>query len=203
MILTLPAVTAMVGDADVLHAIREPDMAIAIWQRPVPDGIAAIALAGRATIMLRAAPEALFAPLANALAECGYPNGPGTSALCADIVQLALRFAAVMNCPRVDIRLEQVAGDACRKFHADYVTARLICTYAGPGTQWLDPAHAADCACENPLHIRSLGPGDVAMLKGRLWSETAAAIHRSPPIAGTGVVRLVLVINDASQQSVD
>ena len=38
--------------------------------------------------------------------------------------------------------LEVVRTDSCRKFHADYVTARLITTYLGEGTQWLDEADA-------------------------------------------------------------
>jgi glutathione S-transferase len=32
--------------------------------------------------------------------------------------------------------------NACRKFHADYVGLRILCTYAGPGTDGVDEAKA-------------------------------------------------------------
>jgi hypothetical protein len=109
--------------------------------------------------------------------------------------QFASHFATNMELGVVEIRLERIVTNACRKFHADYVTARLICTYAGQGTQWLDSEDAAGCDCGDPHNIRQLSTGDVALFKGRLWSAHAPAIHYSPPIEGTGEERLVLVIN--------
>jgi len=112
----------------------------------------------------------------------------------ADILSLADRFARIMQTKFVEIRLEHVTTNACKKFHTDYVTARLITTYIGQGTQWLDEDQPADCDCGDPHNIQQMRTGDVALFKGRLWS-TCAAIHRSPPIEGTGEERLVLVIN--------
>jgi hypothetical protein len=36
------------------------------------------------------------------------------------------------------------------------------------------------------------------MFKGHGWAPEAPIIHRSPPIAGTGQQRLVLVLNPAA-----
>jgi Protein of unknown function (DUF1826) len=131
------------------------------------------------------------------LDDAGFVSGIGRNMLVTDILMLANRFAAVMDVGDVEIRLEHVTTNACKKFHGDYVTARLICTYVGPGTQWLEGEDAANCDCGDPHNIRQLSTGDVALFKGRLWSAEPPAIHRSPPIEGTGEERLVLAINPA------
>jgi hypothetical protein len=46
--------------------------------------------------------------------------------------------------------------------------------------------------------VRQLLAGEVALFKGRLLTDSPI-IHRSPPIAGTGQRRLVLVINPAQE----
>ena len=91
-------------------------------------------------------------------------------------------------------------SDGSGTFHADYVSLRLILTYAGPGTQWLDQGDAArlhDGAAIETLCVRAIPTGDVALFKGRKWARDAPIIHRSPPIADTGQRRLVLVIDPA------
>ena len=42
---------------------------------------------------------------------------------------------------------------------------------------------------------RSLAPGAVGLFKGRILAGEQAIVHRSPPIAGTGEARLLLVID--------
>lgn len=191
--------TAVIADdAEVLRAIREEDVAIAIWERSVPDGITGLALTGMQSVRFQSATGALAHLLPAQLVEAGIGSAAARAVLAEDIGALANRFAAIMDAEAVEIRLEHVTTNACRKFHADYVTARLICTYAGPGTQWLDGADAANCDCGGLHDIRQLNAGDVAIFKGRHWSEDAPAIHRSPPIEGTGEARLVLVINVAN-----
>jgi hypothetical protein len=101
----------------------------------------------------------------------------------------------------VDLRLEIVTGDACHKFHADYVPLRLITSYSGPGSQWIsneDAAALAQGVSADQLEVRQILAGEVALFKGRLLTDSPI-IHRSPPIAGTGQRRLVLVINPAQE----
>lgn len=111
------------------------------------------------------------------------------------ITGLATRFAALMRCDTVRIRLEGVTGNACRKVHADYTDLRLICTLAGPGTDYTlgdDP--------DAPL-LR-VAPGVVALFKGHMFGPGhSACLHRSPPIEGSGEGRLVLVIDTPSRHS--
>ncbi len=184
------------GGPEALDAVHDPDIAVAIWER---DPLAAIAgfLAVPIGPVGFASPLgcSLTAALGHALDDARYPLTGARAALEADVCALAKRFARIVAAEAVEIRLERVVTDACRKFHTDYVRARLITTYAGPGTQWLDETGPEACDCGEPHDIRQLRAGDVAILKGRHWDETRAAILRSPPIAGSGAVRLVLVIN--------
>ena len=131
----------------------------------------------------------LAADLPGRMSDAGYET-PGMDALASDIACPATRFAQGTDTDRVAIRLKIVETDACRRFHADYVTAQLICTYVGPGTQRLDATDAvalAAGAAPETLTIRDLRTGDVPVFKGRLWASDAPAIHRSPPIAVSGV----------------
>jgi hypothetical protein len=187
-------------DAAALAAIADPAINLAVWQRSLAPALIMDAnrlLAGaagdlRLHVHVPDVPDAL----ATAVAAAGWPAVP---ALVADIAELARHAAAAMAAKALDLRLEIVTGDACRKFHADYVTLRLISSYAGPGSQWLSNADAAALAAAVPveqLDVRCLLAGEVALFKGRLLSDTPI-IHRSPPIAGTGSRRLVLVMNPA------
>lgn len=185
------------GDGEALEAIRDPDISIAIWERPAPAAVAD--LLGYPFSDLRLASPLGLLPdaLQRAIDAAGYPQHGARLLLEADIVALARRFACIMQVDAIDIRLDRITGNACRKFHADYVTARLITTYVGRGTQWLDGDASEPCDCGNPHDVRELRAGDVAILKGRSWDEARAAIHRSPPIAGSGEQRLLLAINPA------
>ncbi len=39
---------------------------------------------------------------------------------------------------QVRCSLQLVTSTSCPKFHADFVTLRALCTYAGPGTMFVD-----------------------------------------------------------------
>lgn len=183
------------GNAAALEAIRDPEISLAIWERSAPTDMAALLTPDIGQVRFASALEDLPAALRAKLDDALYPTGTARSVLEEDIVELAECFAAVMRSDTVDIRLERIMTNACRKWHADYVTARLITTYVGQGTQWIDVDGDAACDCGEPHDLRQLAAGDVAIFKGRHWDEARAAIHRSPPIEGSGEQRLLLVIN--------
>jgi hypothetical protein len=56
----------------------------------------------------------------------------------ADMRLLGHLFANLSVCSRVRFRLEHLIDDACSKHHVDSVRLRLLCTYAGLGTDWID-----------------------------------------------------------------
>jgi hypothetical protein len=185
-----------------LAAITDPAVNLAIWQRRLSPACRAeadrLAQIGAGDVRVTMGIDALGGALSSAMAAAGWPAAP---ALVADITALAAQAGALMATTGVDLRLEVVTGDACRKFHADYVPLRLITTYAGPGSQWLsndDAAALAQGVAIEQLELQQLHSGEVAYFKGRVLSDLPI-IHRSPPISGTGVRRLVLVINPAPE----
>jgi hypothetical protein len=202
MTLSLASQALIAGNAEVLGGIRDPDVSIAIWERKPPLNATTLLHANLKNVRLSARPRDLSPLLESLMADAGYCPGLACNMLIGDILMLAHRFAAVMDVEAVEVRLEYVTTNACKKFHGDYVTARLITTYCGQGTQWLDGEDVADCDCGDPHNIRQMAAGEVAILKGRVWSEDRPAIHRSPPIEGTGEARLVLVLNPARAEQV-
>ena len=113
------------------------------------------------------------------------------AALEADIAQLAGRFADLMRVAEIRIRLEGVTTNACRKIHADSIDARLITTYAGPGTEYVPIGMPAEEAS-----LQGIATGWVGLFKGRRFHpEHPFCLHRSPPAGDMGLRRLVLVID--------
>lgn len=185
-------VVATSTQANNLYAIKAPATQLALWQRQRPDHLAWMDRLDWETIsdldftaeMRRIVPE-----LAHGLACAGYPQGPDCAALHAELVQIVHMFAAIMDRTSVRIRLEVVETDACRKFHADHVTARLLMTLHGPGTQWIH--------VDTPDDIQHMALGEIGLFKGRLWQEQPDILHRSPPICASGETRLLLVVDSA------
>lgn len=184
---------AHVACTTALGQIRLAGKDLLIWQRGLAEAVAvelaALALGGIDDLVLVSAIDGLDGVLAGAMAEAGYPAMP---ALRRDIFMLARQLAGLLGARDVRIRLEVVETDACRKFHSDYVSLRMITTYLGQGTQWIEAAMR-----DREDSIRQIGAGEVAIFKGRLWQESPTILHRSPPIGGRNEQRLVLVIDPA------
>lgn len=137
------------------------------------------------------------------------PHGSeGRTLFIHDVCALVGIFQQITRSWRMLIRLEAVTTDSCRKFHADSVGVRLLSTYRGPGTQWLTvspqtPFNPGRCLDSDvpweTRDIRQLPRFAVGMFKGLADPVGGPpAIHRSPPIAGTGTTRLLLAVDDAT-----
>jgi len=183
-----------------LADIRSPDCNLAIWDRSGLSGVTALMGEQAKDIRFSTSLANLEGQLASSLAESDFADLPLRNDLIDDVAMLAEAYAAIMDIKDVEVRLEVVTTNSCRKWHADYVKARLITTYVGTGTQWLDGADADRVKRGNePLQINEMQSGAVGIFKGKLWTETPA-VHRSPPIEGTGERRLLLVINPAESR---
>ena len=120
------------------------------------------------------------------------PDGPERADLIDDVVILAETFSEMMAARGMRLRLDAVSTNACRKFHLDAITARLICTYRGAGTQYGTSRDGAD-----PVDVFTAPTGAPMVLRGTLWPEAprSGLVHRSPLIEGTHSTRLVLVLD--------
>ncbi len=183
----LEEVVAFGYDRASLDAIARPKVALAVWWRSLSDTLRT----RLATLDLDMVDDVALeldadAPLESIFEEAGYP-GDVAALLAADIGLLMRRHAALTGEDRLRMRLEVIETDACRRFHADFVTLRLLCSYVGPGTQWCR-TDAAEAICDVPT-------GAVGVFKGRVLLDPPTVLHRSPPIVATGERRLVLVID--------
>lgn len=177
-----------------LDAIARPEAALAIWWRPLSDALrSALAVLDLDAIGDLSVDVDADALLDGTLRDAGYPD-PVATLLAGDVGLLLRRHAALTGEDRLRLRLEVIETDACRRFHADYVTLRLLCTYLGPGTQWCRSA-AVEAICEVPT-------GAAGVFKGRLLIDPPPVLHRSPPIVATGARRLVLAIDPIQTRNV-
>ena len=122
----------------------------------------------------------------------GTPDCAERSMLVDDIAALAEMFCQTMSASALQLRLDVVTDNACRKFHIDAVKARLVCTYRGTGTQYTVSQSKGE-----PGQVHTVPTGAPVLLRGTLWQEATKSrvFHRSPPIEGTQETRLVLVLD--------
>ncbi len=146
--------------------------------------------------------EGPAAPVGDWLALLAATPGlsPALAWVIGDCAAQLVRFVGASGSAIVSVKLERVSDDACRRLHHDYVAHRLVCTYRGPGTEWLPRAHEAALGDERDAvpaaWLRPVPRFAAALFAGRLLPGATPVLHRSPPIAGTGQVRLVLTINE-------
>lgn len=199
----LASAARIAAQPSVLQAIAAEDCNLAIWQRaPVAD-FAALVTGEARDLRFETGLADLPAMLSRGLAENGFGASALHPVLVRDASLLAGLFCEVMGLARFELRLEVVRTDSCRRFHADYVSARLITTYFGEGTDWLEDDDAARVEVGGePRRIHRLNAFDVGLFKGKLATDRPA-IHRSPPIAGTGEARLLMVLNPAQKPFVE
>jgi hypothetical protein len=204
-----PAGAQVVVDdhAAVLDRISEDGVALAVWTRQVPTGLAAWLDALPAERLpdgrFVAKPRDVPARLAVLCDLVGIEDGPKRSFLIDDVAGLAEKFAQLSGSMRVDLRLEAVDHDSCWRFHRDHVGLRLNATYRGPGTQW-PPLELADRALRAQRRYRGalndLPRFAAGLFKGERRAGPTAILHRSPPIAGSGITRLFLCLNEDNNE---
>ncbi|MGH1353582.1 MAG: DUF1826 domain-containing protein [Thalassovita sp.] len=194
--------TAIASAPEGLTAIHRPACAAMIWQRdPLPsfqrwiDTLPPDQLP-KARMVLR--PEVVCDALIDVADQCGTPECSERNLLIEDASALAIILASVMDSTYIRLRFDVIQSNACRKFHVDAVTARLVCTYRGTGTQYGLSENGDD-----PIKIKTVPTGSPVILRGTRWPETpiSGLLHRSPPISGTGETRLLLVIDPIEDPS--
>jgi hypothetical protein len=180
----------------VLARIHQPAVQLALWQRPRPRALAWLDSLDLGVIDdIDNWIEAPFRTqdLAERLRDAGFAAVPATVALAVEIARQMRGFAVLTDSPRLRLRLDVVETDACRRFHMDYLSVRLLMPLVGRGTQWIFAKSGPEGT------VRELQPGNVGLFKGRLAVNEAAVLHRSPPIAGSGERRLLLVLDPWSE----
>jgi len=131
-----------------------------------------------------------------------HKQDAGSAALREDIRALAELLCDLIDTPRAGVRLEVMHKAMCPRFHTDQVGIRLLCTYRGPGTEYLDQAAGHDVingVRNEPEEgaIVHVPPYAILLLKGANWQGNAGhgAIHRSPALDAGQAPRVLLAID--------
>jgi len=185
--------------AEGLASITDAGVAAVLWRRQRPTGFddwlgglpPEQLPSGRITLR----PDAVRAAVTHHCDATGMPDTDERRWLVDDIAALAEHVADIMRVPRVRLRLDVIRSVMCPKFHVDTVTARLLCTYRGPGTQY-GIARQGDA----PDDVFDTPTGMPLLLRGKHGQadRPTALLHRSPPIDQPGETRLLLVLDPAA-----
>lgn len=121
-----------------------------------------------------------------------------------DITELLNTFSQISKSPTVRVSLSYVTNDQCRVFHTDIMDLRMLCTYYGQGTLWVENdnvnwkeygcCHEEDKIIIDSTQVHQILPFDVALLKGALYPDNTinAVLHRSPAIEDLNRKRILL-----------
>lgn len=190
-------------DGSVLQDIHLKSKNIAIYQRKTDHLSGELERIRERTVECRATgtiPEVL-----STLTDYFEEALPDSPALLQDISELFQLFVETTEASVFRLLFTTVSTNMCRKFHTDVNDLRLLCTYLGPGTNWV-PDEAIDREASRTLsrnqevvmdttQVQQVDTGDVALLKGGLYPDATPILHRSPTIEERGDIRLLLRID--------
>lgn len=123
-----------------------------------------------------------------------------------DITNITQSFFNETESKKIRIQLQVIKSDMCRLFHVDHIKQRLLCTYKGAGTQWVENSNvnrewlakgdnSKIIKDENLIKITS--PFDIILLKGEKFNANIkGAVHRSSPIKLSNGLRIVLKLDE-------
>ena len=195
----------------VLTDIYNGECNIAIWQRHLDSTF----LASLATFVKSGGKLTAARQLSSDSAEAyirtladGQPFAPQLHAYIAELVDM---FICLFEANTIGFRLSTLDKAMCPRFHVDRVPCRLVTTFVGPGSQWLEHdntdrtmlGHKSGALTDEnsglyrtAQDIQTLETGDVAILKGELWhgNENAGIVHRSPQVSSSQA-RVVMTLD--------
>lgn len=198
-----------------VRRILEPKLNACLWRRsPPPELLRQLAshVSAEPGRVLRGEPTAD----AGSVVRAFFGENPtrATERLARDASLIHEAFRELANGNGTVAQLEVVTTDKCKRFHSDFKQIRAVCTYAGPGTEWVDELdvnrallavhdHSGNFELQNKKIVQGDGtikhamPGDVVFLKGESYpgNQGRGAVHRSPPIEHAGLKRLVLTLD--------
>ena len=202
---------ALGNSHEILTDIYDDKTNIVIWQRDLGEDITLAAEKIIATMpALKMAsvvtPQEAYTATHKTLGAAQYAHQ-----LSEDIAQLVDMFCCLFDLKRAGLRLTALDHAMCPRFHVDKVPCRLVTTYQGSATQWLDHHHVDRSKLgvgnqgkpdeqsglfETTSDIQQLRQGDVALLKGESWegNQGAGLVHRSPQLPSE-TSRLLLTLD--------
>lgn len=198
------------SEPKVFTDIYRDDTNIAVWQRELSSELMLAASdfvkCHSTTAILAVTPKNTHDVLRETFGE-----SKAVAVLSDDIALLVDMFCCLFDLTHAGLRLTVLDRPMCPRFHVDRIPCRLVTTYQGVATEWLNHAvidrtklgagnqgktDEKSGLFNNSSDINQLTKGDVALLKGENWDETEGAglVHRSPSVL-SGEQRLLLTLD--------
>jgi hypothetical protein len=204
--MTLPGAYAAPGlvmrdDAGVLADMMMDPVQVAVWDRRSPIDQQLVQQACRKKLAIKSWLD--VKDLTGSI-ERSLP-GEDFAPLREDLALLADMMACLFGVSGVGVRVTALEKPMCPRFHVDRIPVRLLCTYGGPGSQWL-PAPSVPAGLLVPGveqegrfaadSVQQLSAGQVALFKGDTWRDNSGSgvVHRSPPVS-PGQQRLLVTLD--------
>ncbi|MBM4229383.1 MAG: DUF1826 domain-containing protein [Gammaproteobacteria bacterium] len=175
-----PYASQQAADVAGIEQIFLPTVSLVVWKRPQRLPVDVATLIGTQRRVMRVVSGSQLSPI-----TVREALGPiAIASLSADLYVLCDLYQMLTGTSDIGIRLEVTDRQTCPRFHTDQVSLRLMITYHGEGTQWLETGSVHQAAV-----------GDVLIAKGELWAEPGGAcVHRSPPV-GPGEWRVLVTLD--------
>ncbi|MEM8659799.1 MAG: DUF1826 domain-containing protein [Pseudomonadota bacterium] len=194
-------------DSELLAHILRPNVNLALWQRPALLDIARelshITASSLADIRCSTSPVSFDSDVVELLVRQSL-DPSRLANLRSDMTYLANLFFNLSGARNAQFRLVATDRDDCKRFHVDRKHLRMLCTYRGPGTEWLTDAQVdrvAQSRCApNSAIIRYGSPKKferfwVGIMKGDPENQGHGLVHRSPPIEALGECRVLFCMD--------
>ena len=196
---------------DELTRIFDIGVQVVRWQRPENFAISAYLQQALASNLFSNGFRTVIAA-GKALTTDFLPDFSGRKAIIDDILLISNIYSDLLGCNEIAVRLEILNGAMCPRFHVDRTGIRLVCTYLGNGTEWIDdrwvnrskPGSSSagfpdetSGLFDSRTVIEAAAQFDITLFKGLLWQGNAGrgAIHRSPTAMSANGSRILLVMD--------
>jgi len=199
------------SDPSIFTNIYQEESNIIVWQRDLTNELTAavntfLKSDAKKAVVLAVTPESTQRVLKDTFGDSAM-----VAALSEDIAVLVDMFCCLFDLESAGLRLTVLDRAMCPRFHVDRIPCRLVTTYQGIATEWLNHSvidrsklgagNAGKSDEESGLFsqlddIQRLTKGDVALLKGENWDENTGTglVHRSPAVT-EGENRLLLTLD--------
>lgn len=199
-----------VDSLDALNDIHLHESSLAVWERPqladIGTELAPIEADAFPDVRTRIHAGKARSELVALIASQGHDAVSAYPRWLADMAALSERFLALAGGRKVTARVETMAGTGCPRFHVDHSHLRLVCTYRGEGTEWLDDAQVNRAAqaggAANDAIVRFGKPSRLAtfavgLMKGSAYPGCADAglVHRSPAVEPGDAARVLFCLD--------
>lgn len=185
-----------------LTRIFAPETQICVHPRPsgpdILDAIADIQASGWSGLRAIVRLEVDGVPDMSALP---MPRSVAHPALLRELAFLLELYGDLLGCQHIGLRIERLERAMCPGWHVDRTGIRLLCTWCGPGTEWLEDARIDPWRLPGSASgVSATGqarPFDILLLKGSVWQGNAAggAIHRSPEVTSRSSPRILVALD--------